>query len=139
MAHAFATPLGGESVSLLDALLGERAGAFEEPAPRMSAPPRLRLTRRGRFVLIAMPVFIASVFLLVGLAALWSPARAGDAAPAHLDAVQVTVQQGQSLWSVASQYAPDRDPRVVISEIVDLNGLDSTRVQPGQQLMVPKS
>ncbi|MDQ4502666.1 LysM peptidoglycan-binding domain-containing protein [Sinomonas sp. ASV322] len=139
MAHAFAAPLGGEPVSLLDALLGERAEAYEEPARRAGAQSKLRLTRRGRFVLIAMPMFIVSVLLLVGLAAFMSPAHAGDTAPARIDAVQVTVQQGQSLWSVAAQYAPDRDPRVVISEIVDLNGLDSTRVQPGQQLMVPKS
>lgn len=136
MAHAFAVPFAGEPVTLLDALLGERE-EDDAAAPRRVVQPKLRLTRRGRFVLIAIPTFIVSVLLLVGLAALVSPARAGETAPPRVDGVQVTVQQGQSLWSVAAQYAPDRDPRVVIGQIVELNGLDSTRVLPGQQILVP--
>lgn len=116
MAHAFAVPFGG----------------------RPAAAPRLRLTRRGRLVLVAFPAFVVSVLLLAGLAGFLSPARAGDSAPAVTSSIQVTVQQGQSLWSVAEQYAPDRDPRVVIGEIVELNGLDSARVLPGQQLLVPR-
>jgi len=117
VAHAFAAPFGGST----------------------GAVPQLRLTRRGRLVLIAFPAFVVSVLLLIGLAALVSPARAGNSAPVVTESVQVTVQQGQSLWSVAAQYAPDRDPRAVISEIVELNNLDSTRVLPGQQLLVPRA
>ena len=135
MAHAFAAPFAAPQRALLDELLGGRDAAARPAVPRA----KLRLTRRGRFVLIALPVFLASVLLLVGLAALMSPARAGETAPVGTPAVQVTVQQGQSLWSVAAQYAPDRDPRIVIGEIIDLNGLDSVRVVPGQQLLVPKS
>lgn len=147
MAHAFAAPFGAPQRVLLDDLLGPRelsgARAQGETAiaarRRESVRPKLRLTRRGRFVLIAVPVFLACILFLAGLAALMSPARAGDAAPSTTPAVQVTVQQGQSLWSVAAEYAPDRDPRVVVGQIVELNGLDSARVQPGQQLLVPKS
>ncbi|NUP73590.1 MAG: LysM peptidoglycan-binding domain-containing protein [Sinomonas sp.] len=124
---------------MLESLLGphEPAGEF---APLASVrEPRLRLTRRGRFVLIALPIFLATVLLLAGLAALISPARAGDAAPVGTHTVQVTVQQGQSLWTVAAEYAPDRDPRAVIGEIIELNSLDSARVLPGQQLLVPSA
>lgn len=114
------------------------AQAFAAPFGAAPVAPRLRLTRRGRLVLIAFPVFVASILLLAGLTAMLSPARAGDSAPVQTQTVQITVQQGQSLWSVAAQYAPDRDPRVVIGEIVELNGLDSARVLPGQQLLVPR-
>ncbi|WP_246036304.1 LysM peptidoglycan-binding domain-containing protein [Sinomonas susongensis] len=115
MAHAFAVPFG------------------TAPAQRT----RLRLTRRGRLVLIALPAFLASVLLLAVLSGLIAPAHAGDSPASVTHTTQVTLQEGQSLWTVASQYAPDRDPRVVIGEIVELNNLDSTKVLPGQQIQVP--
>lgn len=115
MAHAFAVPFGA--------------------APAEHA--RLRLTRRGRLVLIALPAFLASVLLLAFITGLIAPAHAGDAAPSGTHTTQVTLQEGQSLWAVAAQYDPDRDPRVVIGEIVELNNLDSSKVLPGQQIQVP--
>jgi hypothetical protein len=45
---------------------------------------------------------------------------------------------GQSLWSLATQYVPAADPRNVIQEIVDLNALSGTSVQPGQRLWLPR-
>ena len=53
--------------------------------------------------------------------------------------VQVVVRPGQSLWSIAESADPDADTRVIIQRIVDLNGLASAAVQPGQQLWVPRS
>jgi LysM repeat protein len=49
----------------------------------------------------------------------------------------VTVQSGDSLWSVASRLAPKADPRDVIADLVNLNGLSSAVVTPGQQLAIP--
>ena len=49
----------------------------------------------------------------------------------------VTVQSGDSLWSVAERIAPNADPRDVIADVVSLNGLESAVVSPGQQLAVP--
>ena len=122
MAHAFAVPF---------------AGAPARSTGAQAPHPRLRLTRRGRLVLIALPSFLGAVLLLAFLSGLIAPAHAGDTAPSVTHAKQVTLQQGQSLWAVAAQYAPDRDPRVVIDEIVELNNLDSTRVVSGQQIEVP--
>jgi LysM repeat protein len=45
---------------------------------------------------------------------------------------------GQSLWSIASQYDPAADPRGVIQQIIDLNALSGTSVQPGQHLWLPR-
>lgn len=122
MAHAFAIPF---------------AGAQARPRGAQAHTARLRLTRRGRLVLIALPVFLASMVLLAFITGLIAPAHAGDAAPSVTHTRQVTLQEGQSLWTVAAEYAPDRDPRVVIGEIVELNNLDSTKVLPGQQIQVP--
>jgi hypothetical protein len=50
----------------------------------------------------------------------------------------VVVLPGQSLWSIATQYEPRADPRNAIQEIIDLNALGGTSVQPGQQLWLPR-
>lgn len=96
---------------------------------------RLRLTRRGRVVLTllaALPIVIgALVFALNGGGA----AASGE--QTHVTFHYVTVQSGDSLWSVASRIAPNADPRDVIADLVSLNGLSSAVVTPGQQLAIP--
>jgi LysM repeat protein len=68
-----------------------------------------------------------------------SPAKASDSAADLLatPTVTVTVQPGQSLWSIAGSLAPDRDARDVVADIVQLNNLSAGPVIPGQQLFVP--
>ena len=99
-----------------------------------SAQPRLRLTKRGRVVftsLAAVPV-VAGVMLL---ALNGGGATATSSSGAELE--EVTVQAGQSLWSLAEDIAPDVDPRDVVSDILSVNQLDSGSVQAGQRLMLP--
>ena len=50
---------------------------------------------------------------------------------------QTTVFPGQSLWELAVTADPDRDPREVMDEIVELNDLDSSVLVAGQLLEVP--
>ncbi len=49
----------------------------------------------------------------------------------------VTIGQGDSLWALAESIAPDGDPRVLVDEIIRLNGLDDAVVEPGQRLALP--
>jgi LysM repeat protein len=51
---------------------------------------------------------------------------------------QVTVEGGESLWQVASEIAPTKDPRDVVSDLVRLNNLPSAEVAAGQTLAVPE-
>ncbi|ATF13996.1 MULTISPECIES: LysM peptidoglycan-binding domain-containing protein [Brevibacillus] len=52
--------------------------------------------------------------------------------------IEVTVQSGDSLWSLAVQYNTDQmDVRDYIIEIKDANGLESNRIYPGQTLILP--
>jgi LysM domain len=112
------------------------AGSFNSESRPTAAPRvRLRLTRRGRVVLtalVALPVVIgALVFALNGGVA----AATGE--QTHVTFHYVTVQSGDSLWSVAERLAPNADPRDVIADLVSLNGLESAVVTPGQQLAIP--
>ncbi|MGF7030595.1 LysM repeat protein [Paenibacillus mucilaginosus] len=49
----------------------------------------------------------------------------------------VYVHQGDTLWEIASEYAPDEDIRDYIDEIKKLNGLKSSALQTGQKLLLP--
>ena len=51
---------------------------------------------------------------------------------------RVVVRQGQTLWTIAAAADPSADPRVVIQEIVNQNGLSGTSIQVGQVLWVPR-
>ena len=112
----------------------------EERQPeRPAALPPLRLTRRGRIVLIGIPLVLLAALLLSLAGFFNSPAKASDSA-AELQttsAVTVTVQPGQSLWGIAATVAPERDARDVVADIVQLNNLSAGAVFPGQQLFVP--
>jgi LysM repeat protein len=102
-------------------------------------PPRLRLTRRGRIVLIGLPLVLLAALLLSLTGLLNSPAKAADTASglSVTKTVSVTVQPGESLWAIAGAVDPTRDPRDVIADIVQLNDLEMGKVMPGQQLFVP--
>ncbi|MDR6970974.1 LysM peptidoglycan-binding domain-containing protein [Leifsonia shinshuensis] len=116
---------------------------MSESVPALRAVPplpegarvRLRLTRRGRAVLsalVALPLVIgALVFALNGGGAV------ANGEQTHVSFQYVTVESGDSLWSVAERVAPNADPRDVIADLVSLNGLESAVVSPGQQLAIP--
>lgn len=49
----------------------------------------------------------------------------------------VTVQEGDTLWSIASSYNIDKDIRKSVYIIRELNKLDTAIIMPGQELMIP--
>ena len=91
-----------------------------------------RLTRRGRVLLLT--ALVAVLFGAFSLGRSVSEAAAPSASPAqHV----VTVEQGDSLWTLARRAAPDHDPRDVVAKIRDLNDLAASELKPGQQLVLP--
>lgn len=98
------------------------------PSPA-SVAPRARLTRRGAVVVSVAVAVLAGA--LVWLAALSAPAP--SAAHAAVPGV-VTVQQGDTLWSLASRTAPDRDPRAEVERLKQLNHLSGVGLDVGQVL-----
>jgi hypothetical protein len=93
---------------------------------RASEAP-LRLTRRGYAV-----AGMLAVMLVAGL--LWLAHASVPPAPHAPQVGAVTVRDGDTLWSIASRIAPQRDPRLVIAELEDVNHLSSPVVEPGQIL-----
>ncbi|WP_159523468.1 MULTISPECIES: LysM peptidoglycan-binding domain-containing protein [unclassified Actinomyces] len=74
------------------------------------------------------------VVVLLALAAAAGIIGSGLMAPAKTSTT--TVQPGQSLWDVAAATGA-ADVSEAMAQIVDLNGLDSSTIHPGQSLVVP--
>lgn len=103
--------------------------------PTRPVQPRLRITRRGRAVLtllVAIPLAVAAIVGGVGAVSATGTDVSGSAHYSY-----VTVHAGESLWQLAQQVAPHADPRAVVADISNLNGLDSGVIQPGQRLAIP--
>lgn len=107
----------------------QRAAVLSTTTP--ARPGRLRLTRRGRVVLVVMPALLAlsGALLAVG------PGVA-EAAP-HVVPRTVVVGAGESLWTIAERVAPGTDPRTTIAGIERVNGLRSAQVDAGVVLRLP--
>ena len=97
---------------------------------------RLRITARGRRVLaalVALPVAAAVAFAALSSG---SALASGEQTTGGSFAT-VTVQQGDTLWSIAGEVAPNADPRDVVSEISKLNLVDGGVITVGQHLAIP--
>jgi hypothetical protein len=106
--------------------IAEGEAGHREPVRRRG----VRLTRRGRAVVLALLVAATAVAAIL----LASASRAADPAGPGATAV---VRPGDTLWSVAERHAPGRDPYGTIEEIRRLNGLADYTVHPGQELELP--
>ena len=143
--HAEPPKARGSQTRLLQAT-GSRVMPPEKVRPETAqARPvrtRVRLTRRGRIVVATL--ITAGVVLVAALAWLAGTARAeaaGSGSPAsavYHSLRPVVVQPGESLWTIATQADPAGDPRAVMQEIIDINALNGTSVQPGQRLWLPR-
>ncbi len=107
--------------------VSSRAPWASRPA---AVPSKLRLTRRGRVLLLVLVA--VAVYAAFGL----GRASAGGAAlPAQ--ASTVVVQPGDSLWTIAVRALPGSDPRDVVGELKSINHLSTSELAVGQRLRLP--
>jgi len=86
--------------------------------------------RMGRWARLALTLAVLAAVAVVTVSLITAAPRA---------MVDVTVGPGDTLWSIATQAAPDRDPRDVIEEIKALNDVPGTVLPVGVVLRVPSS
>ncbi len=108
-------------------------GAFTSYSSSRPVRAKLRMTKRGRAVLLT----IISAPLVVGALLFGLNAGGATATDHSTPLTKITVVGGEDLWGVAKQIAPNADPRDVIAAIENVNQLSSANIQPGQQLSIP--
>jgi Tfp pilus assembly protein FimV len=88
----------------------------------------MRVTMRAR---------VLTVLLAVALILLLAPGLArGDGPDRRAARTAYTVEAGDTLWGIAREVAPDRDPREVVDQMVRDNRIHGS-LQVGQRLLVP--
>ncbi|MCW2633135.1 MAG: Peptidoglycan-binding lysin domain protein [Pseudonocardia sp.] len=105
------------------------------PSPKAAGPTTAQVARVRRAVALVLvaPVTLAVVVLLGQLAHVAQAAAVPDRT------VAVRVAEGESLWQLARRAAPQADAGAVVERIVEVNGLESAAVWPGQVVLVPTS
>ncbi len=88
-------------------------------------------------------VLVTALLVVVSVVVGAGPAAQATNHPVSRQAAEkglarVTVRPGESLWSVAEAADPDADTRIVVQEIIELNGLNGMVVNPGERLLVPR-
>jgi len=112
-----------------------RSLAVDQPIAeeaKLSAPldePTVEGYRMGRWARLTLTITVLAAIAVVTVS------LTVGSAPRSL--VDVMVGPGDSLWSIAAQAAPDRDPRDVIEEIKELNDVPDGALPVGIVLRVP--
>ncbi|HEY0531988.1 MAG TPA: LysM peptidoglycan-binding domain-containing protein [Actinoplanes sp.] len=101
--------------------------------------PPLRLTRRGRSVVLVV-LFLAATLASVVLFTTASRADTASGADGSSTgpAPTVVVQPGDTLWRIAARDMSRRDNQAAVAELRDLNKLASYDIQPGDVLVLPR-
>jgi hypothetical protein len=93
------------------------------------------LTARGRVVLgLMLTLAVLFAWVLIGSGTAGASTESNGAVTSV-----VVVQPGENLWSIAQSVNPGEDPRNLVIQIREINGLGSQHVFPGQSLIVPIS
>jgi hypothetical protein len=100
-----------------------------EPEWRLERRP-VRLTRRGRLVVLALVLVVGALVGFLG-------AAPGQAADPPAPVVTAVVEPGDTLWSFSERNLPNWQPRAGVAELKRLNDLEGYVIHPGQRLALP--
>ena len=102
--------------------------------PDLAPVPRVRLTRRGKIVILGAALAVIALFVVM----FGSSTLASNGAGAPQETTTVTVMPGVTLWEIATEANPNGDIRKTVDEIVRLNSLpNGSALQMGSEIAVP--
>jgi hypothetical protein len=103
-------------------------------APVRGSAGEIRLTARGRLVVLVLALMVIAV---VGV--LLSATSSADDDSSGYPTRTVVVAAGDTLWAIADDAAGDESTRDMVSRIQSINALDTAGLQAGQRILVPLS
>jgi LysM repeat protein len=68
-----------------------------------------------------------------------TPSAEASSEAANVTYHYVSVQPGQTLWTIAAKYAGDKDSRDYMAELISLNNLTEATLMPGQRIALPNN
>ena len=121
----------------LAAAAAQAHGPIAMPQPAVTAAPRpqprTRITRRGRLAVLTAVALLLLIATSLGRVSL----TAATDAEAPMPTRQITVHEGDTLWTIAARVAPQADRREAIEQLRRLNDLSGSGLVAGQALTVP--
>jgi Tfp pilus assembly protein FimV len=90
--------------------------------------------RRRRTTAAVIAALLAGVLL--------GPVAGAVAGPRHVKEPPTRtylVRAGDTLWAIAARMQPGADPRPLIQQIQQLNGVDAGSLAPGRSLLIPSA
>lgn len=100
---------------------------------RLVHKPSVMRRRRARTLKVLAALLLSMLFLVLAPRAVEMMS--------HSEAPVVatyTVDNGDTLWAIASRFYPNGDVRDMVSAIKAANSLPTATVHPGQELVIPK-
>ena len=102
--------------------------------PTTNAAAPVRLTRRGKTVILAVAVAVVAMLVIM----FGSSSVAGGQPGTAPETTTVRIMPGHTLWEVAAEANPNGDIRQTVDEIVRLNSLpNASALQMGSEIAVP--
>ena len=111
-----------------------RGGERRPPGP---PEPAVRITRRGRLVLLVARRGPGLRPDLAGPGGRSGRSSGCGGRRRARSARTWVVQPGETLWVIAERLDPTTDPRETVARIVAMNDLPSSSVLAGQELLIP--
>jgi len=103
------------------------------PTHGVAPTPTYRLTRRGRFVLLALALLtVMAAMVAIAGGSVATTTEGGD-----VPTETVLVTPGDTLWEIASEAVDGGDVRAMMTRIEQLNGLEDGQVDAGERIFVP--
>lgn len=101
--------------------------------PFSYTPGEIRLTRRGRLV-----VLLGALLVVLVLSIFWGGGSVASERPGTPEpTLVVTVQPGDTLYGLAATVTTDGDVAAMVERIQSINALDSGMLAAGQRIKVP--
>ncbi len=102
--------------------------------PRQTTPAAVKLTRRGRAVVVL--VFVAFALAVMTAFGGWATATLSGGTPEPVRVIEVG--PGDTLYGIAGDLAEPGEVRAMVHRIQELNSLPGGQISEGQKLAVPR-
>ncbi|MHB0927389.1 MAG: LysM peptidoglycan-binding domain-containing protein [Candidatus Nanopelagicales bacterium] len=108
------------------------------PRPSAAGQPPLRLTVRGRRMVAALVLLLATALALPAVSAWRAASAPTELATSLVSAHSVVVKPGDTLWTIAARELPALDPVEAVQRLREANGMTGASVLvAGATLHIP--